>query len=159
MSLKIVLISPQIPQNTGNIARLTAGTKIELHLIKPLGFELSNKYLKRAGLDYWPEVNCAIHENWNCFLKETKCKTSDAWFFSTRAILPYYGVTYKKDDFLVFGSETKGLSDYYHREYETRKLAIPIDNPKIRSYNLSNSVAIVLFEAKRQLNDWRHNHG
>lgn len=145
----IVLVSPEIPQNTGNIARLSAALKTDLHLIEPLGFELSDKYLKRAGLDYWPEVRLHVHANWEEFLE--KREKGELYFFSTKARQKFTTTSYTSSDFLVFGSETAGLADTYHQRYKENFLSIPMDNPKVRSLNLANSVAIAIFEAKRQL--------
>lgn len=150
MSLKIVLVSPLIPQNTGSIARLTAATNCQLHLIEPLGFELSDRYLKRAGLDYWPYVNLTVHTNWNDFLVAEPKANEHSWFFTTKSRYCYLNVQYTENDYLVFGSETKGLPETLHQRYENRRLLIPIDNPKVRSINLANAVSIALYEARRQ---------
>lgn len=145
---EIVLVTPEIPQNTGNIARTTAALNTSLHLIKPLGFELSDKYLKRAGLDYWEETDVRIYENWQEFLDRNKPKKM--WFFTTKAEKNYSEVEYTGDDYLVFGCETKGLPDEYHRFYPESRLKIPIDNPNIRSLNLATAVAIALYCARNK---------
>jgi tRNA (cytidine/uridine-2'-O-)-methyltransferase len=147
--LRIVLVAPVIPQNTGSIARLTAATRSELHLIEPLGFELSDYYLRRAGLDYWPEVNLRVHADWKSFLAASD--GCPLWFFSTHAEKSYTGVAYGASDYLVFGSETKGLAPEFHECYRERMLRIPMDNPNVRSLNLSASASVVLYEARRQL--------
>ena len=151
MALHVVLVEPAIPQNTGNIARLTAGTNAVLHLIEPLGFSIDDKQVKRAGLDYWPEVSLEIHASWQVFLEATKVDSEQLWFFSTKAERPYTEVSYSDNDYLVFGSEIAGLPDWYHQEYPIRRVKIPIANSNIRSFNLANATAIALFEAQRQL--------
>lgn len=151
MPLKVVLVHPVIPQNTGNIARLTAAAYAELHLIEPLGFQLTDYYLRRAGLDYWPEVKLTVHKSWAEFLDATGAQREQLWFFSSHGMRSYVEAEYRGDDFLCFGSETKGLPPEYHEQYSDRMIVIPMDNPNIRSLNLSNSASIGLFEARRQL--------
>ena len=151
MGPSIVLIEPLIPQNTGTIARLTAATRTQLHLIEPLGFELSDRYLKRAGLDYWPEVTLTVHKSWEEFLDVSGFTPERLWFFTTKASRPYHHVEYSAHDALVFGNEEGGLPPAIHSHYEDRRLTIPMDNPKVRSLNVSNAVSIVLYEARRQL--------
>lgn len=145
--MKIVLFEPEIPPNTGSIARLTAGMEMELHLIEPLGFSLDNRYLKRAGLDYWPHVKLTVHKNWAAFIEQYK--DHRLWFVSKKAKTVYTRVQYKEDDVLIFGRETKGLDPEIMETYKDRLIGIPIIG-KIRSYNLSNAVSIVMFEALRQ---------
>ena len=146
--MHIVLVNPEIPQNTGNIARTCAATGAMLHLIKPLGFELSDKYLKRAGLDYWHMMTLEIHESWADFME--KYPDVRLHFATTKAPRDYCGQTYADGDFLVFGRETKGLDeDLLANNYE-KCIRIPM-RADARSLNLSNSVAIVLYEALRQL--------
>ena len=145
--MHIVLVNPEIPQNTGNIARTCAATGAKLHLIKPLGFELSDKYLKRAGLDYWHMMTLEIHESWEDFTQ--KYPEARLHFATTKAPHDYCGVQYRDEDFLVFGRETKGLDeDLLARNYE-KCVRIPM-KADARSVNLSNSVAIMLYEALRQ---------
>ena len=145
--MHIVLVNPEIPQNTGNIARTCAATGAMLHLIKPLGFELSDKYLKRAGLDYWHMMTLEIHESWEDFTQ--KYPEARLHFATTKAPHDYCGVTYRDEDFLVFGRETKGLDeDLLAHNYE-KCVRIPM-KADARSLNLSNSVAIMLYEALRQ---------
>lgn len=148
---KVVLYNPQIPQNTGNIARLTAANFAELHLIEPLGFELSDRYLKRAGLDYWPEVSLHIHCSWSSFLTATKPELQQLWFLSTKASKSVYEAQFMPGDFLVFGSETSGLPAHIHSEYADARLCIPTPNKAVRSLNLASSAAIVFYEAIRQI--------
>ena len=145
--MHIVLVEPEIPQNTGNIARTCAATGSMLHLIKPLGFSLEDKYLKRAGLDYWNLMTYRVYENWQDFLE--KNPGADMRFFSTKAPADYANTVYTDGMYLVFGKETKGLDeDLLRSEYE-RCVRIPM-RAEARSLNLSNSVAIALYEALRQ---------
>ena len=145
--MHIVLVNPEIPQNTGNIARTCAATGAMLHLIKPLGFELSDKYLKRAGLDYWHMMTLEVHERWEDFL--AKYPDARLHYATTKAPRDYCGAQFMDGDFLVFGRETKGLDeDLLARNYD-KCIRIPMRSDA-RSLNLSNSVAIVLYEALRQ---------
>ena len=145
--MHIILVNPEIPQNTGNIARTCAATGAKLHLIEPLGFELSDKYLKRAGLDYWHMMTYEVHPNWEAFL----AANPDAvlHYATTKAPRVYCEAAYGPDDFLVFGRETKGLDEDLLAKNYDRCIRIPMV-PDARSLNLSNSVAIVLYEALRQ---------
>ena len=145
--MHIVLVNPEIPQNTGNIARTCAATGAMLHLIKPLGFELSDKYLKRAGLDYWHMMTLEVHESWEDFL--SAYPDANLHYATTKAPRDYCGAQFMDGDFLVFGRETKGLDEeLLARNYE-KCIRIPMRSDA-RSLNLSNSVAIVLYEALRQ---------
>lgn len=146
--LHIVLVTPEIPGNTGNIGRLCAGTRIWLHLIEPLAFELDNKYLKRAGLDYWPHVKLSVHASFEEFA--TYFPRHKLHFLSKKAENLYHEVRYAPGDVLIFGCETKGLSDELLEAYSDRLLRIPTTD-KVRSLNLSNAAAIVTYEAMRQL--------
>lgn len=145
--MHIVLVNPEIPQNTGNIARTCAATGAKLHLIEPLGFELSDKYLKRAGLDYWHMMTYEVHRSWADFREAY----SDAalHYATTKAPRDYSAVRYGPDDFLVFGRETKGLDEALLAQNYDRCVRIPMVSDA-RSLNLSNSVAILLYEALRQ---------
>ena len=145
--IHIVLYEPEIPQNTGNIARTCAATGAKLHLIEPLGFELSDKYLKRAGLDYWHMMTYEVHASWEAF--RAACPDAALHFATTKAPRDYCGARYGPDDFLVFGRETKGLDEDLLAANYARCVRIPM-RPDARSLNLSNSVAIVLYEALRQ---------
>ncbi len=150
MSINIVLFEPEIPQNTGNIARTCAATGSNLHLIKPLGFSVNDKYLKRAGLDYWNLVNITYYENFDEF-KET-VKNKSVFISTTKESRFYTDVEYSKDCYIIFGKETAGLPDYIHQEFISNRIKIPmINNEHARSLNLANSVNIVLFEALRQI--------
>ena len=144
----IVLVEPEIPYNTGNIARTCAATGSTLHLVKPLGFSTEDKYLKRAGLDYWDKVRVIYHENF----QELRKKYPEGRFFylSTKGKRYYHEVSYKPGDFLVFGKETQGLPQELLEANKEYTFRIPM-LPQIRSLNLSNTVAIVVYEALRQL--------
>lgn len=145
--MHIVLVNPEIPQNTGNIARTCAATGSTLHLIEPLGFELSDKYLKRAGLDYWHLMHYEVHPSWEAFCE--KYPEAQLHFATTKAPRDYCAVEYGADNFLVFGRETKGLDEHLLAANYDRCIRIPM-RADARSLNLSNSVAIVLYEALRQ---------
>ena len=143
----IVLVEPEIPQNAGNIARTCAATGTRLHMIRPLGFEVSDKYLKRAGLDYWNLVEICYYDSF----EELRSKYPDGkfYFFTTKARHRHSDVRFQDGDFLVFGKETKGLPEELLMENEETCLRIPMRS-EARSLNLSNSVAIALYEALRQ---------
>lgn len=145
--MHIVLYEPEIPANTGNISRTCAVTGITLDLIKPLGFSLSDRYLKRAGLDYWDKLDLFVHENFEDFL--SKYPDARLFMFSTHGTKNYAEISYQSDDFLVFGSETKGLPPGI-RDHYGMAVRIPMGK-EIRSLNLSNAVAIACYEALRQL--------
>ena len=142
----IILVHPQIPQNTGNIARTCAATKTILRLVPPLGFSLSDRQMKRAGLDYWNSVDVAEIENLDAFLKETK---QPFFFFSTKGKKNYSDVLYPPNSILLFGSETNGLEIKYHQNFSDHFYKIPMRDEH-RSLNLATSSAIVLYEALRQ---------
>ncbi len=144
----IVLIEPEIPPNTGNIGRLCAATGTLLHLVGKLGFSLEDKHLKRAGLDYWPEVKLF---RWNS-LEDLQHAYPQGrfWYTSKKAERTYSSVTYETGDFLVFGKETLGLPEKLLEEKTTQCIRIPIFTAAVRSLNLANSAAIVLYEALRQ---------
>ncbi|MEO0759479.1 MAG: tRNA (cytidine(34)-2'-O)-methyltransferase [Cyanobacteria bacterium J06648_16] len=147
---KIVLIHPEIPPNTGNIARTCAATGVELHLVKPLGFELSDRYLKRAGLDYWPHVLLSVHESLADFYARVQGSGGRLIGFTTRGEADYVELTYRSDDWLLFGCETQGLPAAVLDRCD-RTARIPIQTGAVRSLNLSVSVAVGLFEVLRQL--------
>ncbi len=144
--MNVVLLYPEIPQNTGTIARTCAGTDTVLHLIKPLGYSLADRYLKRAGLDYWKDVNLVVHEDWEAFLGAQSDEGVVLHPFSSHGSRPYNEETYGPDDYLVFGRESTGFPQWFRERYDPLMLRIPT-NGKIRSLNLSNSVNIVLFDA------------
>jgi tRNA (cytidine/uridine-2'-O-)-methyltransferase len=143
----VVLVEPEIPPNTGNVGRLCLATDATLHLVRPLGFALDDRTLKRAGLDYWPEVKLRI---WNSLGELCAAQPNDAryFFLTTKSSRPYYETEFQPNDFLVFGRETKGLPESLLRENAERCLTIPMRGT--RSLNLATAVAIVLFEAARQ---------
>lgn len=143
----IVLVEPEIPQNTGNIVRTCAATGCRLHLVRPLGFEVSDKYLKRAGLDYWHFVDITYYDSTDELFE--KNPDGRFYFFSTKAAKTHSDVQYKEGDFLVFGKETKGLPESLLAEHYKNAVRIPMIGD-IRSLNLSNSVAIAVYEAWRQ---------
>jgi tRNA (cytidine/uridine-2'-O-)-methyltransferase len=145
----IALVEPEIPPNTGSIARLCAATNTPLHLIGKLGFSIDDKHLKRAGLDYWPWVDVRQHADWAAFTSALPGPRRIG--FSARATRPYTAVAYAPDDVLVFGCETRGLPAAIKDELAADLYAIPIDTAHVRSLNLANAVAIVLYEARRQL--------
>lgn len=147
----VVLVNPEIPPNTGNIARTCAATDTELHLIGPLGFEISDRYLKRAGLDYWPYVKLHYHESFSDF-QQLHQQRGGRWIgFSTSGKCSYINFTFRPDDWLLFGKETTGLPpEVLDACQET--VYIPMKQKGVRSLNLSVSVAVGLFEAHRQLN-------
>lgn len=144
----IVLVEPEIPQNTGSIARLCGATDSILHLVKPLGFSTDDKHLKRAGLDYWKFVKIVYWESLDKFLAAQDEKK--LYFLSKKVAKPYPTVSFKPGDYLVFGKETKGLPEDLLELYADRCCTIPMSNPNIRSINLAMATGIVLYEALRQ---------
>jgi tRNA (cytidine/uridine-2'-O-)-methyltransferase len=143
--LHIVLVEPKIPPNTGNVARLCAATGAALHLVEPLGFEISDRTLKRAGLDYWDSLGVVIHQSLDEFLACDIARR--AWFLSTRATDSYHTAAFARGDALVFGSETAGLPVAVLERYAARTLRIPMRPQAVRSLNLSTSVGIVAYAA------------
>lgn len=148
--VRVVLVNPEIPPNTGNIARTCAATQTELHLVAPLGFEISDRYLKRAGLDYWPYVKLHYHEDLAAFWQEHHQRGGRLIGFSVRGNKNYLNCQYQDTDWLLFGKETAGLPSNVIDACQ-EKVRIDIVEPKVRSLNLSVSVSIGLFEAIRQL--------
>ena len=146
----IVLVEPEIPPNTGNIGRLCLATRSTLHLVGPLGFSTDDRTLKRAGLDYWAEVDVRY---WSSFgeLQAAQNAAMRYFFLTTKSSRPYHAVQFQRGDFLVFGRETKGLPETLLRANADRLLTIPMHGT--RSLNLATAVAIVLFEAVRQMTD------
>ena len=146
------MVEPEIPQNTGNIARTCAATGAKLHLVKPLGFEISDKYLKRAGLDYWDKVEIEEHESLQEFLDKYKPEENNMFYASTKATHCYSDVDYSVFDevFILFGKETKGLPEDLLQKYIQNTIRIPMRH-NLRSLNLSNSVNIILYEVLRQV--------
>jgi len=149
LNLNIVLFQPEIPQNTGNIARTCVLTNSKLHLIKPLGFSLDEKHLKRAGLDYWQYLDMEIHESYED-LRE-KYKEGNFYFSTTKGKKFYTEVEYKEGDFVIFGRESSGLPDYIRNNNLDNLIRMPMLETSTRSLNLSNTVAILAYEALRQM--------
>ena len=159
---RVVLYQPQIPPNTGNVARTCAATATQLHLIEPLGFQIDDRQLRRAGLDYWPLVPLTLHPDLPAFLAHQRGQGGRLIALSSHAAQSYAGFSFRPDDWLLFGRETDGLPSDLQQEADAR-LAIPLARPSmkgipgegipgVRSLNLSVAVAVVLFEAIRQLN-------
>src|SRR5580704_17101168 len=148
--MNIVLVEPEIPPNTGNVARLCAATKTRLHLIEPLGFQLDDRQLKRAGMDYWEQVEWHRWPNWAAFHQKLPAHAR-LWFVESNGPKLYSEVKFAPDDYLVFGRETAGLPKQLLEESRDQWLRTPMFNAQARSLNLSNCVALVLFEALRQL--------
>jgi tRNA (cytidine/uridine-2'-O-)-methyltransferase len=148
-TLNIVLVRPEIPQNTGSIGRLVAATRSRLHLVGPLGFSLADRYLKRAGLDYWPLADLRTYHDWDEFAaahRGTRFKC-----FSAHARKVYTEAVFTSGDYLLFGSETRGLGPEFLARYADDSYRIPIFEPGVRSLNLANAVSIVAYEAMRQI--------
>ncbi|MBN2788794.1 MAG: tRNA (cytidine(34)-2'-O)-methyltransferase [Candidatus Delongbacteria bacterium] len=146
--LNIVLFEPEIPANTGNIGRLCVGLKAKLHLIEPLGFSLEQKEVKRAGLDYWKNLKLQVYSSLEDFLKVNK--NISYYYASTKASKPYTAVKYQLNDYIFFGKESGGLPEIFHKYHSEKGITLPMSD-QIRSINLSNSCAIILYEAFRQL--------
>jgi tRNA (cytidine/uridine-2'-O-)-methyltransferase len=149
--LAVVLVTPEIPPNTGNVIRLTANTASALHLVEPLGFRMDDRDLRRAGLDYHEYASVAVHRDWPaCRAALGPARMARAFAFTTRATQSLYDTRFAADDVLVFGCETSGLPDAILDEFPPgRQLAIPM-RPGVRSLNLSNAVAVAVYEAWRQ---------
>lgn len=150
MALHIVFVEPEIPGNTGNIARTCAATGAHLHLVKPLGFDIDEKAVRRAGLDYWPYVNLTVYESLDEFLK----KNSNRRMFlaTTKGRQRYTDIEYRDDDMILFGRETAGLPRNFIEQNSSMAIRIPMSKEtRLRSLNLANSANIILFEALRQL--------
>lgn len=145
--MHVVLVEPEIPSNTGNIARLCVATGSTLHLVRPLGFFLSDPKVKRAGLDYWEHLTLKVHDSFADFLAQ--CRPPRMFFVETGGSSLYSEVKYQAGDYLIFGSETKGLAPELLQAYRDRMITLP--QRDVRSLNLSNTVSIVVFEAWRQL--------
>ena len=154
--MNIVLVEPSIPPNTGNISRLCAGTGTKLHLVEPLGFDLSEKQIRRAGLDYWDSVDLTTYPNIDAFFEQNP--TGEKYFFSTAGSQSYADVDYAPGDYLIFGNETHGLPDKVLAAHPERVCNIPIKLDCVRSINLSNCAAIVLYEALRKINSHHRGH-
>ena len=154
MKINIVLVEPEIPQNTGNIARTCAITGGKLHLVYPLGFDISEKAVKRAGLDYWDKLEIEKHDNLEKFLEKYPVENHNMFFATTKGKKVYSNIDYSKMEevFILFGKETKGLPEELIKKYlDTRAIRIPM-RQNLRSLNLSNSVCIIIYEILRQKN-------
>ena len=150
MALHVVFVEPEIPPNTGNIARTCAITDSVLHLVRPLGFDIDDRTLKRAGLDYWKHVNVIVHDSLDDFLKEYEGRRM--FLSTTQGSRLYTDVEYRDEDMLLFGRETRGLPRDFIAEHKEMAIRIPMsESTRLRSLNLANSANIVLFEALRQL--------
>ena len=147
--LNIVLVEPEIPQNTGNIARTCAATRSRLHLVRPLGFDISDRAVKRAGLDYWPMVDLTVYDDLEDFFR--KNPDPDLWLATTKAPRSYDRAVFRDGCFLFFGKETAGLPQALRERYRERCIRIPM-RADARSLNLANSAAVITYEALRQLN-------
>jgi tRNA (cytidine/uridine-2'-O-)-methyltransferase len=147
--MHIVLFQPEIPPNTGSIARLCAATLTPLHLIEPLGFKIDDRHLKRAGLDYWQFVELRVHKSWDDFL--AAAPATQLLYFSKRAVRSYTTACYQENHHLVFGPETRGLPQHLLDANAAFSYRIPMAGAGVRSLNLSNAVSIVLYEGLRQL--------
>ena len=148
VNFNITLFQPEIPQNTGSIGRLCVSTGCKLHLIEPLGFSLEDKYLKRAGMDYWNKLDYTTYPDWERFLELNP--NAVMHFFSTHGKTGFYDVEYTPGDYLVFGRESAGLPQEFYEKYSDRMRIIPMPGEFFRSINLANSVSIALYEAMRQ---------
>ncbi|SHH28914.1 tRNA (uridine(34)/cytosine(34)/5-carboxymethylaminomethyluridine(34)-2'-O)-methyltransferase TrmL [Clostridium grantii] len=149
-NLNIVLFQPEIPQNTGNIGRTCVLVNANLHLIKPLGFNIEEKKVRRAGLDYWPYLNYEIHESFEDFL--SKYPKARIFLATTKGSKYYSEAKYEKGDFIVFGRESSGLPKEIMEKYKETAIKIPMIDTTTRSLNLSNTVSIFAYEALRQMN-------
>ena len=149
--LHLVLLQPQIAPNTGNIGRMCAVTRSRLHLIHPLGFEITDKHLKRAGMDYWHSLDVHQHANWEAF-KASPAAPQRLWLFTTHATRTFWDVRYTDGDGLIFGNEEAGAPDVVHAELgDERRVKIPHANAALRSLNLSTAAGIACYEALRQV--------
>lgn len=147
--LNIVLVHPEIPNNTGNIGRLCLGGNARLHLVKPFGFELDDSRLKRAGLDYWPYIDLHIYESFDDFMEVNQPRSMA--LMSSHGSKPYTEIPFKEDTYLIFGKESSGLDKNLLESYKEHTYGIPLLSDRIRSLNLANAVSITLYEANRQL--------
>lgn len=148
-NFRVVLVEPEIPQNTGNVGRTCVGSCSELHLVGKMGFQITDRNLKRAGLDYWPNLSWKHHSNWNDW-KSSIENPERVFCFSSKATRPYWSVDFRQGDWLVFGKETAGLGEEILRQNQERALQIPILGP-VRSFNVATAAAMVVFEGLRQL--------
>ncbi|MEM8550680.1 MAG: tRNA (cytidine(34)-2'-O)-methyltransferase [Verrucomicrobiota bacterium] len=149
--LHLVLFQPEIPQNTGNIGRLCAITRSRLHLIHPLGFIITDRQLKRSGMDYWHQLDVHHHADWQAF-RASEAAPRRLWLFTTKAKQAYWDVSFNDGDGLVFGNEGHGAPDWLHADIgDAQRITIPQVDPELRSLNLSTAAGIATYEALRQL--------
>jgi tRNA (cytidine/uridine-2'-O-)-methyltransferase len=156
--LHVVLFQPEIPQNTGNVGRMCALTRSRLHLIHPLGFKITDRHLRRAGMDYWFSLDVHEHADWAAF-RASAAAPRRRWLFTTRAQTSFWDVDYADGDGLVFGNEGSGAPPWLHAELAATRVTIPQANPDLRSLNLSTAAGIAAFEALRQLRGNRPDPG
>ncbi|HPO37621.1 MAG TPA: tRNA (cytidine(34)-2'-O)-methyltransferase [Kiritimatiellia bacterium] len=147
--LHLVLVRPQIPHNTGAIGRLCVGLDCALHLIRPLGFHLSDDYIRRAGLDYWQHLRLAVHDSWPAFLAAVQ--PPRLFFLSTRGTRTLFDCAFQPYDALVFGNEGSGLPPHFYSDYRDRLVTLPMPGPHARSINLANAAAVAAYEFHRQV--------
>jgi tRNA (cytidine/uridine-2'-O-)-methyltransferase len=148
--IHIVLFQPEIPQNTGNIGRMCALTRSRLHLIHPLGFKITDRNLRRAGMDYWFSLDVHEHADWKAF-GESPAAPARLWLFTTRSESGFWDARFEDGDGLVFGNEGAGAPDWLHEELSERRVTIPHANASLRSLNLSTAAGIAAYEALRQI--------
>lgn len=148
--IHVVLFEPEIPQNTGNVGRMCACTRSRLHLIHPLGFKITDRHLRRAGMDYWYELDVRHHADWKAF-RASPDGPARLWLFTTKTERSFWEADFADGDGLVFGNEGSGAPDWLHSELEGWRVTIPQANPKLRSLNLSTAAGIACFEALRQI--------
>jgi len=148
--IHIVLFQPEIPQNTGNVGRMCALTKSRLHLIHPLGFKITDRNLRRAGMDYWFSLDVHEHAGWEAF-RAAPAAPGRLWLFTTHAEAVFWDARFEDGDWLVFGNEGSGAPDWLHEELRERRVTIPHANPSLRSLNLSTAAGVAAYEALRQI--------
>ncbi len=147
--IHVILFRPEIPQNTGNIGRLCACMRTRLHLIHPLGFSLTDRYLKRSGMDYWQYLDLQQHNTWEDFVQKAD-RPKRIWLLTTHASKAYTDMEFQDNDGILFGSEGSGCPEYLHQTLQNYRLTIPMLHPHVRSLNLATSVGIVRYEIFRQ---------
>lgn len=148
--LHIILFCPEIPQNTGNIGRLCAITNNRLHLIHPLGFTITDRHLKRSGMDYWHHLDLIHHKNWEAFENHPQ-SPKNLWLFTTKTKTSFWQANYQNNDGLLFGNESQGCPTWLHEKILNKRVTIPHLNENMRSLNLATSVGIGTYEAMRQI--------
>ncbi len=148
--LHVVLFQPEIAPNTGNVGRMCALTRSRLHLVHPLGFEINDRNLRRAGMDYWRSLDVHEHANWDAF-RASPYAPRRLWLFTTKADRSFWDVRYESEDGLVFGNEGSGAPDWVHEQLRDWRVTIPHANPDLRSLNLSTAAGVACYEAFRQL--------